>query len=196
MKKAIPVLTLGALILTSGLAYAKGDKNLACYEGERNPLAPAEISQFEFLLGSFRSDLFTWDQNTGDWAVEPLNVALWEGEYILNGMGIADYWYTADPAEAPETNRGVNTRIYNPATGEWSMTWNTWGDNPQTTILTAKMIDGVLTMWQTIPEPEQKRVSEFVIHSDDHWTRFTYLEANGQRSPFFKIESYRNPCEG
>ncbi len=176
-------------------ALAQSQRNLACYEGAQNPLAAPETAQFEFLLGSFQSMIFPWDPTAQEWLDEPIRTALWEGEYILDGTGISDYWYGLDPTQNPDTGRGINTRIYDSEKGEWNMTWNSWGPGSAFVLLKAKMIDGVLTMWQAYPEAEQKRVSEFIVNSPDHWTRFTYLEQDNNKVPLFKIESYRMPCE-
>ena len=80
--KIMLVCFLSALMVT-GSAYAVSQKNLACYDGERSPLAAPEIEQFEFLIGSYKSKLYPWIADAGNWTSEPITEALWEGEYNL-----------------------------------------------------------------------------------------------------------------
>lgn len=190
------MVSAGAAAAALAQAQADSQRPLACYEGEQNPLAAPQTEQFAFLLGAFDAKLYPWDQETGDWAEAPIREAIWDGEYILDGTAIADYWFGADPAKTPDAGRGVNTRVFNPEAGEWVMTWNTWGSAYEPLVLKAKMIDGVLTMWQVYPEQEeQEEISEFVVHDEDHWTRYTYIVNGEDRAPYFKIDSVRIPCE-
>jgi hypothetical protein len=145
---------------------------VACTPGQPHPDAPAELSQFSFLLGRFDIKGRSWDQNTGDWS-QGHSVAYWEGEYIMDGFAIADYWYNTPPDSAgPTPGRGVNIRMYYPDEGMWKMGWM-HSNRPEVRTLEAEIHDGVMWMYQmTDPETRlaRRRVS-FHVEDEDHWYR-------------------------
>ena len=60
--------------------------------------------------------------------------------------------------------------------------------------LRAKLVEGVLTMWQVYPErPGWK--AEFKILDDHRWQRIDYnQDAHGQWQPGFKLVAVRTAC--
>ena len=96
--------------------------------GEPNPNAPAELSRFSFLIGSFRCDARVRSDN-GDWQSFR---ATWQGRYILDGYAIADeYRMTGSAGELIVL--GMNFRTYDSGRGIWNLKWlhaltGTWVD--------------------------------------------------------------------
>jgi len=80
--------------------------------GRPNPEAPPEITQFDFMIGTF---------DCIDTVLRPAGTrvrfrAIWEARYFLNGMGILDeYW-------SPQ-NSTSNIRIFDSASGSWKVTF-------------------------------------------------------------------------
>jgi len=82
-----------------------------------NPAAPAETSQYAFLIGE-------WECTTRMMGPDRNYVegrATWIGRYILDGWAIQDLW----ESETPEGSRfqGTNIRSFDPATGKWDNRW-------------------------------------------------------------------------
>jgi hypothetical protein len=96
--------------------------------GKPNPNAPAELSQFDFLIGKWRGEA-KLKREDGSWEILH---ALWEGRYILDGYAIADEFRMTTPAgELPVL--GMNFRAYDPAKKAWNLKWlnalaGTWTD--------------------------------------------------------------------
>ncbi len=102
----------------SALEHSEADRHqatLAIYEpsrafpfGKRNPDAPAELAQYEFMIGE-------WDCNErlrqpeGGWKEVQ---SLVRGNYYLNGRGIMNHTFMPDDAS-------LMTYQYNPATSNW-----------------------------------------------------------------------------
>jgi hypothetical protein len=96
--------------------------------GKVNPNAPAELSQFAFLIGRWRFDARFISAN-GEWQAFH---GTWLGHYILDGYAIADE-YRMIGASGELIVLGMNFRIYDPARQIWNIKWlnaleGTWTD--------------------------------------------------------------------
>lgn len=181
-----------ALIMISGAAAQDIAPPKTCDYGAPHPSAPEELSQFAFLIGDYKINLHAWQ---GDqWSPpQPGVTARWNGYYGLGGMAIVDEWYHPDPAQQADSPRGINVRMYDPEAEEWDMMWIASGAH-QVQDLRARIIDGVLTMWQVYPERPDFR-AEFEITDADHWARIAYKkDENGDWVKTFKLAASRIPC--
>lgn len=86
--------------------------------GAPNPSAPAELSQFAFLIGRWRCDVRV---RGGDGAWQHYE-ATWTGRYILDGYVIADEYRMVDGADRLIVH-GMNFRSYNTGEKAWKMRW-------------------------------------------------------------------------
>lgn len=166
----------------------------SCDHGAAHPSAPAELAQFDFLIGDYTIAAHAW--RGGAWTPpRPGSPARWNGYYALGGMAIADEWYDVDPGHAPETPRGMNVRRWDAEAGEWDMMW-LHSIGSQVTDLRARMIDDKLTMWQIYPEGSKIR-SYFERLGPDNWHRITQSKNDsGEWQPTFKLVATRIPCSG
>lgn len=86
--------------------------------GQRNPKAPAALSQFAFLVGRWRCEAKVTSPN-GEW--QTLR-ATWLGRFILDGYAIADeYRMTGSSGELIVL--GVNLRTYDATKQTWNIKW-------------------------------------------------------------------------
>ena len=164
----------------------------ACAYGEPAPDAPAELSQFDFLIGDFTVSAHA--MQTDGWSpARPGAPARWNGFYTLGGLAIEDEWWDRDPGLEPDAPRGVNVRMFNPTAGEWTASW-VYNGSYQVQDMRARLIDGVLTMWQVYPDrPNFRAVFERV--DEDHWNRITLQpDADGNWVPAVKLAASRIPC--
>jgi hypothetical protein len=86
--------------------------------GTPNPAAPPELSQFAFIIGSWRCDVRV---KTDDGAWRSYQ-ATWIGRYILDGHVIADEYRMVDGAGELIVH-GVNFRSYSVDKKAWVMRW-------------------------------------------------------------------------
>ncbi len=165
-----------------------------CDYGTMHPNAPAETEQFAFLIGDYKVTFHAWQGES--WSPpQPGVTARWNGYYGLGGMVIVDEWFHPDPAQDPNAPRGINVRMYDKEAGEWDMMWVATGAN-QVQDLRAKVIDGVLTMWQVYPDRANFQAT-FHIDDEDHWSRVAYTkDENGGWIKTFKLAASRIPCGG
>ena len=163
-----------------------------CDYGTIHPNAPAETQQFKFLVGDYKIHLHKWLGE--DWSpAQPGITARWNGWFGLGGMAIVDEWYSPDPAQDPDAGRGINVRMYDSEAGEWDMMWVATGGR-QVQDLRAKVIDGVLTMWQVYPDRPDFQAT-FHIEDADHWSRVTDAkDENGEWVKTFLLAATRIPC--
>lgn len=122
-RKAISVLTaMTAAISTSCFAEAppiQYQPNPDSPIGVRNPGAPVELQQLEFLIGDWKAAVVLHRLN-GDLAYE----ARWHNTWIVNGFAIMQEW--RDPFST-----GAELRTYNSQTRRWEgrnfySGWDTW----------------------------------------------------------------------
>lgn len=164
----------------------------ACDYGSPHPDAPAEMAQFDFLIGDYAIEAAAW-RNEAWTPPRPGPRARWNGRYILGGMAIQDEWFDPDPGLDPSSPRGVNVRMWDADAGEWDMMWiHTSGK--QVLDLRAAMVDDVLTMWQIYPEGVDSR-STFHRLSPDSWERISYVrDEEGEWAKQFRLRATRIPC--
>ena len=80
--------------------------------GQRNPDAPPETAQFDFMIGEFSCTDKVRNAD-GEW--EEIE-AIWTASYFLNGYGVQDrYW--------SERNATSNIRIFDPVEKQWNITF-------------------------------------------------------------------------
>jgi hypothetical protein len=163
-----------------------------CAPGTPHPDAPAEFSQFAFLIGDFEITSHIW--LNGNWSPpRPGPRARWNGWYGLGGMVIEDEWYDPDPGLDPSSGRGINVRYFDADESVWKMMWiATTGKRVQD--LRAEVQDGQLTMWQVYPENPGFR-ADFTVEDADHWYRTQHaLDDAGAWVPQYKLVASRIPC--
>ena len=192
MKKS---LLTAACTMGLGLVPALAQGDLApprCDYGAPNENAPEELSQFAFLIGDYTISAHAW-QNDAWTPPRPGTPARWNGYYGLEGMAIVDEWYGRDPGIEPETGRGINVRMWDAEEGEWDMMWIATAGR-QVQDLRAKVMDGVLTMWQVYPT-QIDLVADFFVEDEDHWHRISYVQDDeGEWQPQFKLRATRLSC--
>jgi len=179
--------------LTIGAAAQETAPVKSCDYGAMHPNAPEETSQFSFLIGDYKVELRKWLGE--DWSPpQPGVTARWNGHYGLGGMAIVDEWFNPDPAQNPDAPRGINVRMYDADAGEWDMMWIATSAH-QVQDLRAKVIDGVLTMWQVYPERPTFKAT-FNVDDADHWQRTAWAKNDaGEWEKTFLLSATRLPCE-
>ena len=164
-----------------------------CDYGAPHPNAPAELSQFAFLIGDYDITGHAWT-GTGWTPPRPGPHSRWNGWYGLGGMAIYDEWYSPDPGIDPDAPRGINVRFYDSKTSKWKMMWIATGAG-QVQDLRAEMRDGKLTMWQVYPD-RPDFLADFTVVDEDHWYRTGYgKDEQGEWVPQFKLTATRIPCD-
>ena len=162
--------------------------------GQPNSDAPEGIRQFDFLIGRFDVRGRVWDDD-GWSAAGPLSY--WEGEYILGGFAIADYYYN-QPPETGGTGRGVNIRMYDPDSEIWTMSWVHTNNPTSVLLLEAEEVDGLMWMYQ-MDDPETRfagRKTSFHVVDEDNWYRIDERTDDGGETWFktLKLEATRRVC--
>lgn len=174
------------LLLLFGLAPLS--HGVVCNDVQPAADAPQETAQFHFMVGQHEVALHAW---TGQaWTPPRPQGARWNGWYGLAGLAVYDEWIDPDPVRG---GLGVNVRTYDAESAEWKMMWVST-TNMQVQDLRAKLIDGVLTMWQVYPErPGWK--AEFEPLDEHRWQRVDYnKDDQGQWQPGFKLVASRIGC--
>ncbi len=122
-RSRVSVLTaIAAALSTSSLAETppiQYQPNPDSPIGVRNPGAPAELQQLEFLIGDWKAAVVLHQPN-GDLAYE----ARWHNTWIVNGFAIMQEWRDA-------YSTGAELRTYNSKTRSWEgrnyyAGWDTW----------------------------------------------------------------------
>lgn len=96
--------------------------------GKRNPNAPAALSRFAFLLGTWQCDARV-RSGDGEWQTFD---ATWLGRFILDGYAVADE-YTMTGPSGELIVLGMNFRTYDASRQTWNIKWlnalsGTWTD--------------------------------------------------------------------
>lgn len=180
----------GILFPPSGLTA----QEVSCVPGEPHPDAPAELSQFQFLIGQFDIRGIQW---TGDAWSAPGAPSYWEGEYILGGYAIADYYYN-QPPENGAPGRGINVRVFDPASKIWTMSWIHTSNPTSVRLLEAEVVDGLMWMYQ-MDDPETRfagRKVSFHEVDEDHWYRVDEFSDDGGESWYktLRLSATRRSC--
>jgi len=162
-------------------------------DGTLNPDAPAELSQFGFLIGRWRCDA-RLKRDDGSWG--PLEGS-WVGRYILDGYAIMDEFRMTKPT-GELLVLGVNLRTYDAKKKAWNLKWlnafdGTWTDLGSED-LGGVQIDG-RSISYSMKEPLAAHALTRATYLDISPTRFTW---RGERSSdgkaweeFLVIESHR-----
>lgn len=164
-----------------------------CDYGRPHPQAPAELSQFSFLIGDF--EITSHIMTPAGWSPpRPGPRARWNGWYSMGGMMINDEWYDPDPGLQPDAPRGVNVRMYDTEAEEWKMMWVATSTK-RVQDLRAAMKNGKLTMWQVYPT-QIDLLADFTVEDDDHWHRVSYTQDDaGEWAPQYKLRATRIACD-
>jgi hypothetical protein len=96
--------------------------------GKLNPNAPAELSQFAFLVGNWT---FEAKVKIADGQWQPFK-GTWQGRYMLDGYAIADEYRMTD-LSGKLIVLGLNLRSYDAGKQTWNIKWlnaltGTWMD--------------------------------------------------------------------
>lgn len=87
--------------------------------GQPNPDAPDELSQFAFLIGSWKCDVRVKRSDGSD----ARHRAVWTARYILDGRVIADEYRETLP-DGKLIRYGSTYRSYDAEQGTWVMKWH------------------------------------------------------------------------
>jgi hypothetical protein len=162
--------------------------------GNANPNAPAALSRFAFLIGSWRCEARV-KSATGTW--QTLR-ATWLGRFILDGYAIADEYRMTDSA-GELIVLGMNVRAYDATKQTWNIKWlnalaGTWVD------LGPEELGGVSFDSQSITyafsEPVATHAYTRATYTNISRTHFTWRgekSDDGQAwSEFMVVEAYRS----
>jgi hypothetical protein len=86
---------------------------------EPHPEAPAELAQYGRLAGRWRCQL-SRPEPDGSW--KKVSASTWTFFFALGGRAIQDVWVPDGGGPV-----GSNLRLYNPASGAWTMVWASAG---------------------------------------------------------------------
>ena len=138
--------------------------------GKLNPHAPAELSQFAFLIGNWSFDARV---KTADGQSHPFK-GTWRGRYILDGYAISDEYRMTD-LSGKLIVLGLNLRSYDAAKQIWNIKWlnaltGTWAN------LAPSELGGVKSDGQSMIYAF-KEMSP--IDSTHAYSRVTYTKVSG-----------------
>jgi hypothetical protein len=161
-----------------------------------NPKAPPELSQFAFLIGSWRCDVRV-KATDGPWQEYR---ATWVGRYILDGYAIADEYRMINEAGELIVH-GMNFRSYSVDRRTWVMRWldatrSSWVE------LGPERLGGVRVSQETITfnlvdifAPDAISRVTFSNISPDHftWREDKSLDQGRTWTEFVVIDAHRVP---
>lgn len=159
-----------------------------------NPAAPAELSQFAFLIGTWRCEARLQTANK-QWETFP---ATWVGSFILNGHAIADE-YTMTNTAGDVIVSGMNFRSYDVARRTWVIKWlnaltGSWTDLAPSSFGDVT-IDGSSISY-SFKEPSADHAytrATYTKASDTHFTWRGEQSADGHKwSAFMVVECARS----
>lgn len=81
--------------------------------GRPNPQAPAQLQQFDFLIGHNECSEERLNNATGEWIEGERS---WDAHYFLNGFGILDFGTSGGSTNG-------NVRIFDTATEQWHVSF-------------------------------------------------------------------------
>lgn len=85
--------------------------------GQLNPEAPANLSEYAFMIGHFECALLDREFRDGEWVTAREGRATWRASWIMNGWAILDEFRD----EWGSTN--VNVRVYSTDDDLWRVHW-------------------------------------------------------------------------
>ena len=156
--------------------------------------APAALSQFAFLIGSWRCDAKV-KLDDGEWQIFE---ATWLGRFILDGHAIADEYRMTGPT-GELIVFGMNLRSYDAAKRTWNVKWlnalaGTWTDLVTEEHGGARFDDQ--TIIYTFREPVATHTYTRAIYTNISQSHFTWRgEKSDDRrawSEFMVVEAYRS----
>jgi hypothetical protein len=161
--------------------------------GKANPNAPAALSRFAFLIGSWRCEARVMTAD-GEWQTLQ---ATWLGRFILDGYAIADEYRMTD-SSGDLIVLGANIRAYDAIRKTWNIKWlnalaGTWVDlGPEE--LGGVTFDGQSIMY-AFKEPTAAHAytrATYTNISEQHFTWRGEKSDDGKTwSEFMVIEAYR-----
>jgi hypothetical protein len=159
---AAVLLAVGQERSAAGATHTAPMHDIGLEFGKINPNAPAELSQFAFLIGKWRCQAKV-RSGERDWQTLQ---AEWIGRYLLDGHAIADEYRMTD-SSGKLIVLGMNFRSYNAAKHTWNIKWlnalsGAWTD------LAPSKLGGVHFDGQSISYAFKEPVAEH------RWTRATY----------------------
>ncbi len=163
--------------------------------GTRSPAAPAQLEEFEFLIGCFRIDAQRYHADRNDFG--PTVQTYWNGRWALEGWAVYDEWFNVQiPGQPTDLGRGANLRMVNPETGIWTMVWVHTNNAPGQD-LRAQMRDGDMVMWQVHPRRDNDWKAVFDIVDDNHWVRTEYVRehATDEWRPTGRLNATQVSCD-
>ena len=161
--------------------------------GQRNPKAPAALSQFAFLVGRWRCEAWV---RLANGELQTLQ-ATWLGRFILDGYAIADeYRMTSSSGELIVL--GLNLRTYDATKHMWNIKWlnalsGTWVDlgPPELGGVTVEGESIIYAFKEPMAGPAYTRATYTNI-SEKHFTWRGEKSDDGKRwSDFMVTEAYR-----
>ncbi len=191
---ALPLLLVGVPRLAALAAETKALQPEGQGREKPNPSAPAALSQFAFLIGSWQCKARVKSENG-----ELQNLqATWRGRYILDGYAIADEYRMTDAA-GHLIVLGMNFRTYNEARRKWNLKWlnaldGTWTDLGPDALGGVKADNRFVTY--TFKEPVAHHAftrATYAIASDVHFTWLAQKSDDGKKwSQFMVVDCYRD----
>lgn len=169
--------------------------------GRPNPEAPPELSQFAFIIGTWRCESRIKGVE-GSYTTRP---ATWVGRYILDGYVIADEFRQRDD-DGRLLQLGRNYRSYDAERGAWVMKWldalaSTWLDLGPEHLGGVRMDGSSIIFKHRVPPgpagepfpPETVFRISFTDISHEHFTWRAEVSTDGEASweEVQVIEAYR-----
>jgi len=153
-----------SLCLVCGTA---GASTADCDFDKPNPNAPAQFSQYAFLVGNFDINIQVW--RDGKW-VDTGQRATWDGRYGLDGLAIVDVWTDFGYPDRPSSGIGINVRMWDVDDKLWKMMWQHTERNDVRDLRSQVRDDGRLALWQVYPLAPERKIY-FEQYQDGEWSR-------------------------
>ncbi len=189
IRKTIAALGFTWAVLMSNHAFALDGCDVGAPYGDTAP----QMAAWEFLIGNHEVD-FILPTEDGTWG-EPVAVAQWNGWWGLGGRALIDEWF-GPSRDGGRGNDGVNVRVWNEEAQVWRMTWQQTR-NSVAAIYEARIEeDGLLHMWQVMPEEETQSDAWFEITGPDTWSRIQRSRNDeGEWQMDFRLDARRQACD-